>query len=334
MKIAIHDREGSFSDRWIEHCQQKEINYKIVNCYDSDIMQQISDCDALMWHHSHVFYKDVIFAKHLLYSVQASGKKVFPDFNTTWHFDDKVGQKYLLESIGAPLVSSYVFYTKKEALVWIDKTTFPKVFKLRRGAGATNVKLIKSKSEACKLVKRAFGKGLSQFNKWNNLSERIRRFKEGKENITGIVKGIGRLFIPTEFAKMYPREKGYAYFQDFIPNNNTDTRVVVIGNRAMAEKRHVRKNDFRASGSGTYSYEDINIEAIKIAFSVSKTLKLQSAAYDFIFDKNDNPLIIEVSYGFGTKGIKEAPGFWTDDLEWHSGTVKPEEWILEDILKS
>ena len=107
----------------------------------------------------------------------------------------------MLESIGAPLVHSYVFYTKKDALNWIEKTTFPKVFKLRGGAGATNVKVVKSKSEAHKIAKRGFGRGFSQFNRWNNLSEWIRRFKEGKDNITGIVKGIARLFIPTELAK-------------------------------------------------------------------------------------------------------------------------------------
>ena len=48
MKIAIHQTKGSFSDRWIEYCQINEINYKIVNCYDSDIIEQLNDCEGLM----------------------------------------------------------------------------------------------------------------------------------------------------------------------------------------------------------------------------------------------------------------------------------------------
>lgn len=333
MNIAIHHTPGSFSDRWISYCKENNIAYKIVNCYDNDIVAQLDDCDALMWHHHHGNYKDVLFAKQLLYSLQAAGKKVFPDFNTAWHFDDKVGQKYLLESIGAPLVPSYVFYTKKDALNWIDKTTFPKVFKLRGGAGATNVKLVKTKSEARKLAKRAFGRGFSQFNRWNNLSERIRRFKEGKDNIIGILKGIGRLFLPTEFAKMYIREKGYVYFQEFIPNNNCDTRIVVVGGKAAAERRMVRENDFRASGSGKFSYDNINIEAIKIALDVAKSLKLQSVAFDFVEDKNNNPLIIEMSYGFGTSGIDNAPGYWDSSIHWHKEKFNPQEWMVEELIK-
>lgn len=78
--------------------------------------------------------------------------------------------------------------------------------------------------------------------------ERLRKVKEGKAGLLEIPKGIGRLFVTTEFAKQQPPERGYAYFQDFIPNNDSDTRVVVIGGKfAAAEKRMVRKDDFRAS---------------------------------------------------------------------------------------
>lgn len=78
MKIAIHHTEGSFSDRWIEYCRKQDIPYKIVDAYDTDIVEQVRDCDIFMWHHSHGNYKDVLFAKQLLYSLQKSGKKVFP----------------------------------------------------------------------------------------------------------------------------------------------------------------------------------------------------------------------------------------------------------------
>jgi len=74
MKIAIHRRTGSFSDEWIEYCIQKGINHKIVNCFDNDIIQQLKDCDALMWHHYHESAMDVKLAKQLLYALEGSGK--------------------------------------------------------------------------------------------------------------------------------------------------------------------------------------------------------------------------------------------------------------------
>ena len=62
MKIAIYHRPGSFSDRWMEYCKEKGIEYKIVNAYDSNIVEQVKDCDAFMWLHHHSNIKDTLFA--------------------------------------------------------------------------------------------------------------------------------------------------------------------------------------------------------------------------------------------------------------------------------
>jgi len=331
MKIAIHHRPGSFSDRWIEYCKENNIPYKIVNAYDTDIVQQVDDCTAFMWHHTQCDYRDKLFAKQLIYSLEAMGLKVFPDFHTTWHFDDKVGQKYLLEAIGAPLVPSYVFYDKKEAIEWVNQTTFPKVFKLRGGAGSANVQLVPTKKDAIRLVNRAFGKGFPQFNRRGNLKERIRKYKEGKDTLWGVCKGIGRLFIPTELAKMVGPEKGYVYFQDFIPNNTFDIRIIIVANKAFAIKRLTRKNDFRASGSGMiiYNKEEIDEQCVKIAFIVNEKIKSQSIAFDFVFDADNNPMIVEISYGFIKEVYDPCEGFWNKDLNWHEGPFDPYGWMVE-----
>jgi glutathione synthase/RimK-type ligase-like ATP-grasp enzyme len=333
MKIAIHHSPESYSTHWIEYCKQKGIDYKIVNAYDSNIVEQVSDCDAFMWHHHHEDPRDVLFAKQLLYSLEESGKRVFPNWDTGWHFDDKVGQKYLLEAIGAPLVPSYVFYTEKEALDWIKSATFPKVFKLRGGAGAANVKLARTAKEARTFVRKAFGKGFPQFNRARYLKERYRKWRLGKDSFVGVLKGLGRLFIRTDFAKMHPREKGYAYFQEFIPNNSFDTRVVVIGGqKAMVERRYVREGDFRASGSGKFEYVEADPAILRIAFDVAKRLKLQTVAFDFIYDK-EMPFIVEMSYGFGTHGIRNCGGYYTSDLQWHEESkLDFYGWMIEELL--
>ncbi|WP_286845577.1 MULTISPECIES: ATP-grasp domain-containing protein [unclassified Proteiniphilum] len=336
MKIAIHDskKEHFFSERWIEYCKKNNIPFKIVNAYDNDIVKQVSDCDAFMWHHSNYDYRDALFAKQLIYSIQKKGLKVFPDFNTTWHFDDKVGQKYLLEAIGAPLVPSYVFYTREEANKWIENTDFPKVWKLRGGSGSSNVQLVKNKQNAKKLIRKAFRRGFSQFDRINHLKFRYKNFKSGKENFLAVLKGFVRLFIGNEYSNNYTKEKGYVYFQEFIPNNKFDTRIVVVAGRAAAERRMVRENDFRASGSGDYNYEGIDLKAVKIAFDVSKRLNLQSVAFDFVYDGNNQPLIVEMSYGFGVEGISNVPGYWDSSLQWHEGKFNPQEWMMEEVVKT
>lgn len=336
MKIAIHEKKESFSDRWIEYCRKNKIVYKLVNCYDSDIIEQLKECDALMWHHDPGVFEDSIFAKQLLYSLEKRKIKIFPNFDTGWHFDDKVGQKYLLESIDAPLVPSFVFYNREIALEWAKEASYPKVFKLRSGSGSSNVRLIKSYSQNKKVINKAFKGGFSQFNRVNYFKERLREYESGKGKFYDVLLGIRRLLIGSSYAKMRGNEKGYVYYQEFIPNNDFDIRVIVIGDKAFAIKRMVRENDFRASGSGIVSYDpkEIDIRCIKIAFEVNKKLKSDSIAYDFIFDKNNNPLIIELSCGFTVELFDKCPGFWDNHLEWHSGEFKPQEWMIQNLIDS
>ena len=337
MKIAIHHRVGSFSDRWIEYCQNNNIDYKLVNAFDNDIIQQVRDCDAFMWHHHHGQFKDVLAAKRVLFALEQAGVKVFPNYNTGWHFDDKVAQKYLLEAIDAPLVPSYVFYDKEEALTWAKETTYPKVFKLKGGAGASNVELMHSSKEAEKKIKQAFGKGFPQFNKIGNLNERIRKFKSGNGTALGVAKGVGRLFITPHYSRIQAPERQYTYFQDFIPNDGFDIRVVVIGGKAIALKRLVRENDFRASGSGNLVFENQNIDKryIETAFHINSKLSSQSLAIDLIHSKKDEIFVVELSYGFPMKNFLDgASGYWDSNLNWHEGSFNPQEWMVEDIIDS
>lgn len=286
MKLAIHQSNWGFSPDWINYCQENNIAYKIVNCYDTTIIEQLKGCDVLLWHHHHSDAKDVLFAKGLLFALEQSGKKVFPEFNSGWHFDDKVGQKYLLEVIEAPMAATWVFYEKTEALAWIEKTTFPKVFKLRGGAGSANVKLIRSKSQAQRMIRKAFGRGFPAYDKWNDLKEQYLRFKQGRLTLLAAVKSIRRLFVSTRFAKTVGNQKGYVYFQEYIPNNDSDIRVITIGEKAFAIKRMTRPNDFRASGGGVIKFEKelIDERCVKIAFETSQKMDAICVAYDFVFD--------------------------------------------------
>lgn len=334
MKIAIHSTKGSFSERWIAYCEANQIKFKLVNCYKSDIIQQMEDCDVLMWHHFQTNPKDVLFAKALLFSLAQSGKKVFPDFYTNWHFDDKVGQTYLLEAIGAPVVPTYLFFDKKSALEWAETTIFPKVFKLRGGAGSSNVKLIRTKTNAKKHIRKAFGEGFSNYNKIGSLKERLRKWRLRKATFIDVVKGIVRFIYPPHFVKVLGKELGYVYFQDFIPDNDFDIRVVVIDDKAFAIKRMVRKNDFRASGSGFIRYDKDNFkdEWIKLAFDINEKIKSQSLALDFVFDKGQ-PKVLEISYGFVKEGYDSCVGYWDNNLNWHEGKFDPYGWMVEALIK-
>ena len=337
--LAIQKRDGSYSDHWIPYCKEHAIPYRIVNCLALDAIQQLDACSYLLWHWSHNDPREHMAARHVITAAEAKGIKVFPSTSTCWHFDDKVAQKYLLEAIGAPLATTYVFFDLGEALEWAKKTSFPKVFKLRKGAGSVNVRLVCSLKEAQSLIKQAFSSGFRPINIFSSHREASARLRRAHTQ--------GRLLdlatrIPKLWGKMRDRnramgnERNYVYFQDFIPCNLFDTRITIIGNRAFGFTRNVRDNDFRASGSGdiVYDLERIDVRCIKTAFEVTRKIGAQSLAFDFVASEHDQPFILEISYCFDAKAVYACPGHWDEELNWREGHMWPQEAILLDLLKA
>jgi len=335
MKIAIHPFEKGFNESWVPYLKTNNIDFIIVDCYKTDIISQLDGCTHLVWQWTQHDPLAMILAYDLTRSLEKIGIKVFPSSNNSWHFDDKVAQKYLLEAIGAPLVKSYVFYSKKEAVSWVNRTNFPKVFKLKGGAGSNNVKLAVTKRDAIKMINKSFGVGFNRVDRVDLFKERIRKFKhkQSKETVLGLFKGFARLVVATKFDKIMGREKGYAYFQDFIPNNDYDIRIIIIGKRAFGIKRMVRDNDFRASGSGKISYEikDIPKDCIEIAFNVSKVLETDCLCYDFVY-LNESPKIVEISYGFSASAYIKVKGYWNEDFIFTREQKPLANYILDDII--
>ncbi|HIB38457.1 hypothetical protein [Mesonia sp.] len=334
MKIAIHNSKQGFHPRWIDYCKENNIEYKLVDCYSNLVIDQLKGCSSLFWHYNHLNPKDMVIAKQILFALEHSGFKVFPNFKTAWHFDDKIGQKYLLKALNLPLVPSYVFFDQKSAFEWIRNTSFPKVFKLRKGAGSANVRLINNSKQAKKIIRHSFNKGFNLYNSWTELKERIYKYQNGKSSTSNLLKGFARCFYPPKFSKISGKEIGYVYFQEFIPNNDSDTRIIIIDNKAFALKRMVRKGDFRASGSGEFYYERSNFDlsCVRLAFEANKKIQSQCIAYDFIFDEDKKPLIVEISYGFSPSGYDKCPGYWDQNLQWYETSFNPYGWMINTLI--
>ena len=260
--------------------------------------------------------------------------KCFPDWATSWHFDDKIRQYYLLKQHGFPIVDSYIFWEKDDAYKWVESAAFPLVFKLKGGAGSSNVVLVHNRSTAIRLIKKMFSRGVKSGKIKDKESLHIKFFNPYKKlrkiawNIKKKIRG--------EFEQYFWQiDKNYALFQKYLPENMFDTRVTVIGNRAFAFRRFNRENDFRASGSGKISYNtnEINMRSIEIAFDISKELRFQSMAYDFLFNERQDFEICEISYTYLDSAIFNCAGFWDSNLNWHEGHFWPQYFILVDALQ-
>ncbi|WP_287621076.1 hypothetical protein [Parabacteroides sp.] len=343
MKIAIcrnpkiwnHPESMLFLDNIALACEKQGVKYEYVNPYSSDILSKIREFDAIIWFIQNFLWADLMEARSILNAAEQMGKKVFPNRATNWHFDDKIAEMYAFQSIDAPIPKSNVFYSKESALEFFKNAQFPVVAKLRCGSGANNVRLLKNYTQAKRYTKRMFGKG---FNPMPSLLFKATSKAKSSHNWNTFISRLKKLpqFLYTRSrSKLMPNEKGYVYIQEYIPDNTTDFRVKVIGDHCWAFQRKVRKNDFRASGSGDLIFDNNNIplKMIETSFKVSKSLNLQCIAFDFIHDKRtDEYKIVEMSYGFGYDEFEAQNGYWDTSLTFHSETFSLYDWIVESIL--
>ncbi len=339
MKIGIHHRAGSFSDRWIAYCETNGIPFLLVDCYNSDIMTIIKNENIthLMWHISHLSANDITICNYVFNSADKMNIKTFPNYNTRWHFDDKVAQKYLLEGINAPYIESQAFYDEEEAIKFSKSTSYPVVAKLKGGAGSTNVQLIKNVEEAKDYITKLFTIGIKSINKpLENLDQKMRVAKNIKNPVQLAKKTLSFIKRIQKERKMSNAEKGYVYFQKFLPNNDFDTRIIVVGEKAFGIRRFTLKDDFRASGSGKIDYAaaEIDTKMVSEAFKISKSLDAQCLAYDFVYDEEGRIKVIEICFGFAMKAYDKCEGYWDSNLNFIEGAFNPQEFMIKDFIAS
>lgn len=342
MKIAIHQNKEIFDHSvvwdkaWIEYCKNNNIEFEIIDCFEYDIIDKLKEFNCFVWNYQNYVLPDMLFARSILNVAKDMGLKVFPDFNTSWHYDDKIAQMYLLQSISAPIPKSWVFSSEEVCNFWLEKhIEFPLIAKLKCGAGSHNVKMIKSRSDARTYVKKMFNKGISSSpNVLFKASSNLKSAKDWK-SIVARIKRIPEFIQTLTRAKRFGREKDYCYFQEFVPNNGFDLKIVVIGDKVSFIARDVRPGDFRASGGGSVYFDKSLVpdNVIKNAFETSDKLGFQCMGYDYVVDKNSNEgKIVEISYGFSHSVLLGADGYWDRDLVWHDEALNAPEKILENLL--
>jgi len=131
-------------------------------------------------------------------------------------------------------------------------------------------------------------------NRLNSFTERIWHFKRDKnlKTFLNISRGIARLIVPSKIEINIPNEKNYIYFQDFIPDNNCDIRVIVIGKKAFAIKRMIREDDFRSIMITSSTKTIPVIGALKIA-DIAAAEAAPRSRIVLIYGKLNNCAILE-----------------------------------------
>jgi glutathione synthase/RimK-type ligase-like ATP-grasp enzyme len=341
LNIGIHpDLIGveSYSDKWRVFLEERGAETRILNLLASDALVQAQSCQGIMWRWGHN-PQDKQSARRILYTIEHHlGIPVFPNSRTAWHYDEKVAQYYLLQTLQAPMPKTWLFWKREDAVAWSKTASYPFVLKLSAGAGSANVLKVHSRQEANSLIERVFDQGIFPYTLSHR--ENIVTWPHFRMQINALL-GRFRASWLYVWSNKYPPlppvwwrpERNYGYFQEFLTGNAFDTRITVIGDRAFGFRRLNRPEDFRASGSGLIDYapEKIDIRCVDTAFRLSRDGEFQSMAYDFLFDRGE-PVVVEISYTFADRAVYNCPGHWCADLSWVGTQMWPEEAQAEDFL--
>jgi len=341
MKIGLllnsNNRLCSYSEKFRDIIIKNHINYSLIDANSDSLFDEIKECTHLLFRHSQgdtdkLIYESIYNIAQNIYHI-----KCWPNFETYWPYEDKIKEYYLLKSHGYPIIETRIFWNYNQADAFIKKTKFPIVAKLSKGASSSNVVIINSSSDGKKIMKQIFNQGVktSGLNNSSNLSslKKLGFTKYCKTVLKSFLLSFGLIKDKADYPE-WQIQKDAILFQKYLPNNSYDTRVTVIGGRALAYRRFVRKNDFRASGSGNFDTDSatIDIRCIEIALAISKKLNFTTMAYDFIFDEDNKPYINEISYCFVDWMVQSCPGYWDENLKWHNIQNWPQYYQLADFL--
>lgn len=338
MKIGILKGQfgqiNGFSKQFANILSTNGIDHVFLDVNQVDFWEQVSELTALIYRWN-IYDYDRQVAKAILPVIERDyNVSVFPNQKTCWHYDDKIVEYYMLKAHGFPMTESWIFWDRDAAIQWAcECADYPVVFKLKSGASSNGVVIVRNSAIACKLIKRMFASGVMPGGSLLPSSTKYKDF-----NLYKFARHKGGNFLRRlrhqDVEPCWIPNKNYALFQKFLPENDFDTRVTVIGNRAYGFRRFNRANDFRSSGSGKIDLDpkEVDLKHVSKAFEISSVMGFQSMAYDFIYNEKGESEFCEISYTYLDTVPHDCPGYWDEQLNWHDGHFWPQLFILQDLL--
>jgi len=179
-----------------------------------------------------------------------------------------------IEALHAWLPDTYFELDKQRALELARSLAFPIISKSIDGSSSKAVRLLNDAIEAAEEIGAVFGAG-----------------------------------IPSVYDRV---QRGYIYWQRFLPDNPCDYRVCICGGYVFGLVRNNRPDKPFASGSGdNYPLTMANereCEAVALAIEIAGALKTRWMAFDIVFD-GDTPQVLEISSSWTPQSYARCPAF-------------------------
>jgi len=242
-------------------------------------------------------YKSYI--EDILLGLMEQGAILIPDFKYFRAHHNKVFMEMLrdLSSIDElKSISSNCFGVYEDFIKKIPEINVPVVMKPAAGASSDGVILIKSKSKIKKCAKRV------------------------SRSFLPLIFGL-KDYIASIIYKDYKRCSNHRkkfIVQNFIANLSGDFKVLIFDKKYYILRRQIRKNDFRASGSGLFEWpETVSNQMLNYCKKIYDSFDVPFISLDIAYD-NQNYHLIEFQFiSFGCLTMQKSKFYFTNiDNEW------------------
>ena len=184
-----------------------------------------------------------------------------------------------------------VFGCYEELIENCSDITFPCVVKEAKGAGSKGVYISKNKKELEKVVKKI---------------SRTTYYAEDLRDILRVIRHKGYIKESLHRSKFI--------VQEFIPDLSNDWKVLVFWDKYYVLRRKNRPNDFRASGSGLFSFDEmVDTRLLDAAKEIRRIFDVPMISLDLAISNNRVVLLEFQFLYFGTSTLEKSPYYYVNN---------------------
>ena len=246
---------------WVKACDaHKNIaSYNVINLMESDWLKNLYDtrCDFFLAQPpGMIALQKQIYDERIQIIDQALKIPIYPTPQEIFIYENKRYLYSWLLANNLPHPKTIVFSDKKDALSFVNQSSYPLVAKINIGASGSGVNFLKNTAEAGPYIEQIFSKK-GVLRRWGpNLS---------KGNV--LKRGFHYILHPGDISKKTKKylavradkQKGFVIFQEYVPHA-FEWRIVAIGGSYFAHKK--LKIGEKASGSTLKNYNNTACQTI------------------------------------------------------------------------
>lgn len=296
----------SYWPKFERFLKNNDISYEFFDINHSSFIKNAQKYDIIVWR-TLSSYSGQWEATDKIELIQNYFEKLtLPNSESLWFYEDKIRQQWLFEYYNLPSIKTFISHDKEEVKSYITNSKFPFISKDKTSSSSEGVIFVKDKKQANKMYMQIFSNGMKLYEK-------------------------------------YVRQKNYVLFQEAVPNNGFDLRIIMVGDSYFGYYRYPKKGDFKASGSGIVEKKEIPLDVLKIAKKVRECLpKSYLLAVDFLQDSRDQKYyIIETSIFISIESCEQlvvdgTSGRYIEkdgEFSFEPGRFWLQELMMEELMK-